>query len=131
MTRPTPKKTSLNTQHPGEPPQEHQAAEQAKPAAPAAQQAAEQPAQNAGETAGQPAKKWRHKMSIYQDPSDTARIRGAIIHTIAHEGNRTLSQFVNEAVMKEVRRLEEKYNGGEPFPEVSPKGIPQGRPMGE
>lgn len=127
MARPTPKKTSLNTQHPGEPPQEKPAEE------PPTEQPASTDAGQGDTGEKQPAKpkKYPPKMSIYQDPEDTDRIRGAIIHTMPQEGHRTLSQFVNGAVMEEVRRLEEKYNGGEPFPPVSAKGFPKGRPMGE
>lgn len=131
MARPTPKQSSLTTQHPGEPPQEEPAAEAiSQPAAgePKATEAAEE---TAGGAQSQKPKKYPPKMSIYQDPEDTDRIRGAIIHTMGQEGYRTLSQFVNGAVMEEVRRLEEKYNNGQPFPPVSAKGFPKGRPMGE
>ena len=34
-------------------------------------------------------------------------------------------------VMAEVERLERKYNGGQPFPAVGARELPQGRPMGE
>ena len=27
-------------------------------------------------------RKWRHKVSFYQDPADTDRVRGAILHTM-------------------------------------------------
>ena len=63
--------------------------------------------------------------------ADTDRIRGAILHTMATEGSRSLSQFINQAVMAEVERLERKYNGGQPFPAVGARELPQGRPMGE
>ncbi|MBB6335789.1 hypothetical protein HD592_002418 [Schaalia hyovaginalis] len=53
-------------------------------------------------------------------------MRGAILYTMTSEGNRNLSQFVNDAVMAEVRRLEVKYNGGAPFPAVGPRELPQG-----
>ena len=56
---------------------------------------------------------------------------GAILHTMTTEGARTLSQFINDAVMAEVERLEAKYNGGKPFPSVGARELPQGRPMGE
>ena len=71
-------------------------------------------------------KKWRHKVSFYQDPADTDRVRGAILHTIVQEGNRNLSQFVNDAVMAKVVELEVKYNDGQPFPAVGARGLPQG-----
>ena len=50
---------------------------------------------------------------------------------MATEGSRSLSQFINQAVMAEVERLERKYNNGEPFPPVGARELPQGRPMGE
>lgn len=74
--------------------------------------------------------KYPPKVSFYQDRADTDRIRGAILNTIPYEGVRTLSQFLSAAAMKEVERLEQQYNGGKPFPPVSPGGLPQGRPLG-
>ncbi|WP_237049142.1 ParB family protein [Microbacterium paludicola] len=70
-------------------------------------------------------------MSFYQDRDKTDRIRGAILYTMASEGVRSLSQFLDAAAMKEVERLEAKYNGGKPFPPVGARELPQGRPMGE
>ena len=73
----------------------------------------------------------RAKVSFYQEPEDTDRVRGAILHTMTTEGSRNLTQFINAAVMREVERLEAKYNGGRPFPPIGPGELPQGRPMGE
>lgn len=75
--------------------------------------------------------KTRAKVSFYQEPEDTDRVRGAILHTMTTEGSRNLTQFINAAVMREVERLEAKYNGGRPFPPIGPGELPQGRPMGE
>lgn len=75
--------------------------------------------------------KYPPKVSFYQDPADTARVRGAILHTMVSEGSRSLSQFIHHAVMAEVQRLEDKHNGGRPFPPVGARELPQGRPMGE
>lgn len=75
--------------------------------------------------------KYPPKVSFYQAREDTDRVRGAILHTMASEGPRSLSQFINGAVMAEVERLERKYNGGQPFPPVGARELPQGRPMGE
>src|SRR5699024_3933216 len=69
-----------------------------------------------------------NKVSFYQQPEDTARLRGAVLHTMIAEGHRSLSQCVIRAVVKEVQRLEEKYNGGKPFPAVAANEMPQGRP---
>lgn len=74
--------------------------------------------------------KYPPKVSFYQELEDTDRIRGAILHTFAQEGFRNLSQFLNAAAMKEVERLEAKYNDGKPFPPVKARELPQGRPMG-
>ena len=53
-------------------------------------------------------------------------MRGAILHTMLTEGNRNLSQFINRVVMAEVKRLEDKYNAGQPFPSVPAGSLPQG-----
>lgn len=90
-------------------------ATKAAPAAP--QPAAEEPVKK---------RKYPHKVSFYQDMSDTDRVRGAILHTMISEGNRNLSQFIHKAVMKEVERLEAEYNGGNPWPSVKAKDMPQG-----
>lgn len=74
-------------------------------------------------------RKHPNKVSFYQDAEDTARLRGAVLHTMVAEGHRSLSQFIIRAVMKEVQRLEEKYNGGKPFPAVAANEMPQGRPQ--
>ncbi|GAA4115438.1 ParB family protein [Enteractinococcus coprophilus] len=70
-----------------------------------------------------------NKVSFYQEPEDTARLRGAVLHTMVAEGHRSLSQFIIRAVMKEVQRVEDKYNDGKPFPAVAPNEMPQGRPQ--
>lgn len=70
-----------------------------------------------------------NKVSFYQEPEDTARLRGAVLHTMIAEGHRSLSQFIIRAVMKEVQRVEDKYNEGKPFPAVAPNEMPQGRPQ--
>lgn len=75
------------------------------------------------------AKPTRHKVSFYQPRADTDRVRGALLHTMATEGPRTLSQFIHNAVMAEVERLEGTYNEGKPFPPVGARELPQGRPL--
>ena len=125
MGRPAPRKSSLAGSTPVTPPP-------AEPVPPAP--APQSPAASAGErpAAAAPGKKSKYppKVSFYQDPADTARVRGAILHTQVAEGTRSLSDFINNAVMAEVQRLEAKYNGGRPFPGVGARGLPQGRPMG-
>ena len=132
MTRPEPRKSSLAGNTPIAPPPApapaaaQESVEQATPAA------AAMPAPKAERKA--PAKtgsKYPPKVSFYQDREDTDRVRGALLHTMASEGSRSLSQFIHEAVMAEVERLEAKYNNGQPFPRVPARELPQGRPMGE
>lgn len=121
MSRPAPRKSSLAGSSPVTPPATAPAEPAPSPAVgthATAAPAAEPPA------AGK--KKYAHKVSFYQDSEDTARVRGAILYTMTTEGNRNLSQFVNRAVMAEVERLEAKYNGGQPFPPVGAREMPQG-----
>ncbi|PYF96387.1 hypothetical protein SAMN05216184_11947 [Georgenia satyanarayanai] len=131
MSRPTPRKTSLARLSPTDPPPPAASAPGPEVAAPAAP-----PPPGAGPVAapaGQPAgekRKYRHKVSFYQDEDDTARVRAAILHTNHIEGPRSLSEFINHAVMAEVERLERKHNAGQPWPGVGARELPQGRPMG-
>lgn len=116
--RPQPRRSTLTTQHP------------AAPAQAPAEDAKQQSKPESQPTNSEPPKKWRHKVSIYQDRDFTDRMRGAIIHTTPQEGARTLTDFINGAIEAELERLEAKYNDGKPFPPIGPKGLPQGRPMG-
>lgn len=97
----------------------------AAPAAPA-EPATAAPSTRKSAPTKQAGKKYPNKVSFYQDPEDTDRIRGAILHTMVSEGNRTLSQFMQKVSMAEVERLEALYNGGKPFPSVRPGDLPQG-----
>lgn len=117
MTRPSPRKSSLSGSSPVAPPPTE--TPEAKPTPAHVTRKAEE-----SSTSGK--KKWRHKVSFYQDPADTDRVRGAILHTMVQEGNRNLSQFVNDAVMAKVEELEDRYNHGEPFPAVGARELPQG-----
>ncbi|WP_316313610.1 ParB family protein [Clavibacter michiganensis] len=72
----------------------------------------------------------RTKVSFYSHPDDADRARGAFLHTQIQEGHRTLSGFIDSAVMDKVKQLEERYNAGKPFPAVAPGGMAKGRPMG-
>lgn len=129
MNRPSPRKSSLSGSSPVAPPPAE--TPETKPPPAAAPAAAAKPAaapvtRKAEEPSTSGKKKWRHKVSFYQDPADTDRVRGAILHTMVQEGNRNLSQFVNDAVMAKVEELEAKYNHGEPFPAVGARELPQG-----
>lgn len=129
MNRPSPRKSSLSGSSPVAPPPAE--TPETKPTPAATRAAAAKPAaapvtRKAEEPSTSGKKKWRHKVSFYQDPADTDRVRGAILHTMVQEGNRNLSQFVNDAVMAKVEELEAKYNHGEPFPAVGARELPQG-----
>lgn len=80
-------------------------------------------------TSSTSSRKFPHKVSFYQAPEDTSRVRAALLHTQGAEGGRSLSAFIHGAVMKETRRLERKYNDGQPWSGVDARGIPQGRPL--
>ncbi len=131
--RPTPRKSSLAGSSPVAPaqPAASQSVDEVagQATAPVVETPQERPTAAAAPAKAKP--KYPPKVSFYQDPEDTARVRGAILHTMTTEGARNLSQFIHQAVMAEVERLETKYNGGQPFPPVEARGLPQGRPMGE
>ncbi|MGG7453031.1 ParB family protein [Plantibacter auratus] len=131
MNRPAPRKSSLTGSNPIAPPAAA-ATEPAEVAAPPApvEKAQSKPASKPA-AATVEAKKYRPKVSFYQDPADTDRVRGAILHTQVQEGSRSLSKFIDDAVMEKVAALEAKYNGGQPFPAIGARELPQGRPMGE
>ena len=111
-----------------EAPQEAPAAAPASTApAPAAKSVTEPlSAAEKGEKPGKPP-----KITIYQHPDDSARMRGAIVAYMRNVGMTNLSKFANEAIMEKVERLEAQYNGGEPFEPVGPGVLTVGRPMGE
>jgi len=73
----------------------------------------------------------RNKIGFYQDPDDSARMRAAFIHTRADQGTRSLSAFIDQAVMAQVRRLEHQYNDGRPWAGIHAGEIPPGPPVGQ
>lgn len=70
------------------------------------------------------------KVGYYQAPDDMARARAAFDWTRPREGHRSLSDFIAHAVLREVERLEQLYNDGEPWPPLDPGQLPSGRPVG-
>lgn len=77
-----------------------------------------------------PKPKYPPKVSFYQDPEDTARVRGALRGVMNQPGAATnMSQFIHRAVMREVERIEAEYNNGKPFPLAQAGDVPRGRPM--
>ncbi|MEE6289280.1 hypothetical protein V2J52_16625 [Georgenia sp. MJ173] len=124
--RPQRRKSNLSRLSPADPAPETTApTPAAEPTGPAPT-----PATPEAPAVGEVRRKFRHKVSFYQDEDDTARVRAAILHTNHLEGPRSLSEFITRAVMAEVNRLEEKYNDGQPWPGVGARELPQGRPMG-
>lgn len=71
------------------------------------------------------------KVAFDMHPDDSDRMRGAVRATMMQEPHRSLTDFINRAVMAEVERMERKYNGGKPFPPVGTGVLPPGRRMGE
>ncbi|NUU08415.1 hypothetical protein [Leifsonia sp. C5G2] len=134
MNRPAPRKSSLAGSSPITPPAAAPAAvdatgwtrEQHEDADQVEQTRRDQEAERAAAKPAPREPKSRAKVSFYQDPADTDRVRGAILYTMTTEGSRNLSQFIHKAVMAEVERLEAKYNNGQPFPPVGARELPQG-----
>jgi hypothetical protein len=65
---------------------------------------------------------------VYFGRGNTPRIRAVYANTAAAEGDRSLSDFVEKAVMAEVARREARHNGGRRWPEVPAGALPVGRP---
>jgi hypothetical protein len=70
----------------------------------------------------------KEMLGVYFGRANTPRIRSVYANTAAVEGDRSFSDFVEKAVMKEVRDREGKHNGGRSWPEVPAGALPVGRP---
>lgn len=55
------------------------------------------------------------RMGMYISQNDADRIREAFKRNELDEGYESVSDFLYQAAMKEVRRLERKYNSGQPY----------------
>lgn len=108
MTRPAPKRSSLSGTSPVQP----------ASAATAPVAAPQQPSKAAQPKRGSDADSKPMKVGFYQPTDENARTRAASMATMVHEGHTSLSDFISKAVMREVQRLEKKYNGGEEFGRV-------------
>lgn len=75
------------------------------------------------------AQEGQRKVSVYLDRELDARMRAALLHTMAAEGHRSLSEFVARALLYEVTRLEARYNGSAPFVLPGLGELPRGRPL--
>lgn len=124
MSRPERRKSSLVGESPVAPVRDVSRVDQ-----PASTPAAGKPSAAGEKPDAKP--KYPPKVSFYQDPADSSRLRAAYRHTLHHSSDRSLSDFINRVVMAEVERLETVYNNGQPFPSVGAGELPQGRPLGE
>jgi hypothetical protein len=97
---------------------------------------ASQPASAAVQPAAAPAKDNRaakaapKKTSFYQLEEDADRMRAAYMNTQMHTRYRSLSEFINMAIDEKVSALEKTYNGGQEWPPLAAREIPQGKPLG-
>ncbi|WP_422759342.1 ParB family protein [Paenarthrobacter sp. C1] len=80
--------------------------------------------------AARPAKATPKKTSFYQLEEDADRMRAAYLNTQMHTRYRSLSEFINAAIDEKVSALEQTYNGGEEWPPLAAREIPQGKPLG-
>lgn len=122
MSRPAPRQSGLSGRSPALPP--------AEPAAPTLQPAPAAPAARAARAPRATSTAGKEKTGFYQLPDDTARARAAFTWTRAQEGHRSFSDFVASALMREVDRLERKYNDGVSWPPMEAGEIPTGKPLG-
>ncbi|MBA8965072.1 hypothetical protein JOJ86_007438 [Rhodococcus percolatus] len=58
----------------------------------------------------------RVKMGFYT--GESGRIRAAYLHTRGQERAETFGEFMENAVLEKIERLEGQYNGGEQWPSV-------------
>jgi hypothetical protein len=69
------------------------------------------------------------KVAYYQDTEDAERVRGGFQQVGHLEGYQTFSDFHAVIVMREIERLEAKYNDGKPFHGAAPRIGRLGRPL--
>lgn len=70
------------------------------------------------------------RVGYYQHPDRLSRARSAFHHSRVQEGHRSLSDFIDHAIMREVERVEGLYNDGQPWPPLDAGKLPTGRPIG-
>jgi hypothetical protein len=96
MGRPAPRKSSLAGRTPVTPPPD-------EPAPPAAAPAVQE---QSATVALEKKSEYPPKVSFYQDPADTARVRRAILHTQVAEGTESQSDFINSPWWHGVRGVQ-------------------------
>lgn len=72
----------------------------------------------------------KEQLKLWVSAEDAARIRAAFLHTRTETGDRSLSDLVVKAAVKEARARERKYNAGQQWPAAHPGDLPVGRPIG-
>jgi hypothetical protein len=65
--------------------------------------------------------------SPYFTTTDAERVRAAYDAAGHLEGYASISELIEEATLKEVRRLQRKYNNGKPWPGLPAGQLPTGR----
>lgn len=70
------------------------------------------------------------RVGYYQHPDRLARARSAFHWSRLEEGHRSLSDFIDHAIMREVERVEGLYNDGQSWPPLDAGELPTGRPIG-
>ncbi|MDF9278571.1 hypothetical protein P4U43_12315 [Arthrobacter sp. EH-1B-1] len=63
----------------------------------------------------------------YFTQEDAGRVRAAFLAAGTGEGYASVSDLIEKAVLKEVRRLQRKYNGGKAWEPVPPGALRTGR----
>ena len=63
----------------------------------------------------------------YFAQKDADQVRAAFLAAGPAEGYASVADLIEKAVLKEVRRLQRKYNGGEPWEPVPPGALRTGR----
>jgi hypothetical protein len=63
----------------------------------------------------------------YFTQKDADQVRAAFLSTGPAEGYASVTDLIEKAVLKEVRRLQRKHNGGRPWEPVPPGGLRPGR----
>lgn len=63
----------------------------------------------------------------YFTQEDAGKVRAAFLSKGTAEGYASVSDLIEKAGLKEVRRLQHKHNGGQPFEPVPPGALRTGR----
>lgn len=72
----------------------------------------------------------REQLKVWSPSGLPAVVRGAYLATRNETGDRSVSDLVNRAIERELRRLAKAHHDGEPFEPAGPGIVPTGRPVG-